>query len=390
MHHKQWGSSPPSAFLRCSGRANAVHALLLENGAEPNYCSYESPLLALVRSSTDVAPQGSDQRLDCARLLLDAGADLTATLPDVGAFPDGRPALHLAVELEDRSTQRMFELLVGRGANVHARDRVHGRNPLHVAVMAEHPAAVRLLLMAGADPTAEDQVLFEFVEFQCNGTPSLLASYNVNWEVIRLLMSFGAPAPRHRGGPAPSAANPNDSVTLGVFLDSVEGMRPLQIAVGSRLYAEARCALHHGWIDTAGCSLNILVAAANNLPPPEMQMGLATLAVCTATVRLVHDAMSPWSTNTHQLYHGRFRDAVQLVMLAEIRLRDVVAPEPLRRLAAAAGTRKSTRQRQRQEARRLPGLPHLMWELVCSFLVRRDWPVNDAVNAGKRADGYYL
>ena len=268
------------------------------------------------------------------------------------------------------------------------RERGHGRTPLHVAVMAEHPAAVRVLLMAGADPTAEDQVLFEFVEFQCNGTPSLLASYNVNWEVIRLLMSFGAPAPRHRGGSAPSAANPNDSVTLGVFLDAVEGMRPLQIAVGSRLYAEARCALHHGWIDTAGCSLNTLVAATNNLPPPEIQMGLATLAVCKATVRLVHDAMSPWSTNTHQLYHGRFRDAVQLVMLAEIRLRDAVAPEPLLDMLAEIQLRDAVApEPQQQEAHQLPGLPHLMWVLVCSFLVRRNWPVNAAVNAGKRADG---
>jgi len=272
--------------------------------------------------------------------------------------------------------RRMIQLLVDRGANVHARELKYGRTALHSAVMARHPAAARVLLMAGADPTAEDRTFSSLLD-QCNHTPIVLATYNVNWEVIRLLMSFGAPAPSHRSGSAPSAAAPDKRVTLGVFLDAVQGMRPLQIAVASRLHAEARSALHFGWIDTAGCSLPALLAAAADLPPPEMQMEPATLAVCQSTVRMVRDAMSPWSTSTHQLYHRRFRDAVQLVMLVEIRLRDAAAPAPVQRPAAAAA-RKSARQRQQRESRQLPGLPHLMWELVCSLLVRRDWPI-DAV-----------
>ena len=178
--------------------------LLLENGAEPNYLqqgNYESPLLAMFRMRVlIVTPELDDQldrRLDCATLLLDAGADITFTVPDDGTS-----------ESQNGST---------------AVEDMYDRTALHLAARAQNPAAVGVLLMAGADPTAEDRG-FGQEHGQCNDPPIPLASYNVNWEVIRLLMSFGAPVPNHRGGSAPSAAIPNSYVsgTLEVAEEYVE------------------------------------------------------------------------------------------------------------------------------------------------------------------------
>lgn len=53
-------------------------------------------------------------------------------------------------------TFQMVEFLIGKGANLDARDK-RERRPLHWAAFAGHWDVVRTLVLNGADPTAKDK-----------------------------------------------------------------------------------------------------------------------------------------------------------------------------------------------------------------------------------------
>ena len=97
-------------------------------------------------------------RVEIAKLLLDAGADVGAAMNHRRSQP-----LHYAADgyLEnpnwDATRQvRMIELLLKAGADLHAQDK-NGATPLHRAVRTRCAAAVRTLLNAGADATLRNK-----------------------------------------------------------------------------------------------------------------------------------------------------------------------------------------------------------------------------------------
>jgi hypothetical protein len=97
-------------------------------------------------------------RVEIARMLLDAGADVSAARN----HRRGQP-LHYASDgyLEsnwwDAKRQvRMIELLLKSGADIHARDK-NGATPLHRAVRTRCADAVKCLLDAGSDATLRNK-----------------------------------------------------------------------------------------------------------------------------------------------------------------------------------------------------------------------------------------
>jgi hypothetical protein len=90
----------------------------------------------------------------------------------------------------------MVSLLVGRGANVHARNR-RGETPLHEAARNWRVDAVRVLLEAGADPNAGGFQLETPLELANRlptdeSPPAPDVSEKDRVEVVRLLQAHGA------------------------------------------------------------------------------------------------------------------------------------------------------------------------------------------------------
>ena len=97
-------------------------------------------------------------RVEIAKVLLDAGADVSAATNHRRSQP-----LHYAADgyLEnpnwDSARQvRMIEVLLKAGADVHAQDK-NGATPLHRAVRTRCADAVKALLNAGSDATLQNK-----------------------------------------------------------------------------------------------------------------------------------------------------------------------------------------------------------------------------------------
>ncbi|XP_053613892.1 transient receptor potential channel pyrexia isoform X2 [Plodia interpunctella] len=220
--------------LHCAASAKSLACVkvLLEHGADVNAgLDDRSPLhYAVLSDATDVVsslleagacpdtPQvftetplhvaASLGLAACAKLLLDAGADVRAA---VG--PSRATALHLAAEDGHAECARILlshgahidwpnfrgqtplhlaalaqsvevvELLVGRCANVRARDS-DGRTPLHGAIVRGARACdvARLLLSVGANPNAPDNFGY---------TPLHIAALNEFSACVLLLLDYG-------------------------------------------------------------------------------------------------------------------------------------------------------------------------------------------------------
>ena len=97
-------------------------------------------------------------RVECARLLLAAGAEVGAARSRRGSQPlhyaaDG----HLPSPAWDAARQvETIRLLLAAGARIDAQDR-NGATPLHRAVRTRCAGAVQCLLAAGADPTIRNK-----------------------------------------------------------------------------------------------------------------------------------------------------------------------------------------------------------------------------------------
>ena len=79
------------------------------------------------------------------RRLLEAGADANERLPN------GESALMMAARTGNAEA---LELLIERGADVNAAEKLRGTTPLMWAVAYRHPAAVAALIEHGADVSA--------------------------------------------------------------------------------------------------------------------------------------------------------------------------------------------------------------------------------------------
>lgn len=106
----------------------------------------------------------------------------------------GETALHIVVRRHD---QTWLAFLLGRGAQIDARDR-GGNTPLLVAAQTGDPAAVQLLLQAGAGVnTANDQ----------GETPLIYAVQRRDLEMARQLVAAGADPKRRDNLSGKSAAD---------------------------------------------------------------------------------------------------------------------------------------------------------------------------------------
>jgi hypothetical protein len=127
--------------------------------------------------------------------------------------------------------------------------------------------------------------------------------------------------------------------------------------------------LHRGAIEPADCSLAELTAVGGT---PANTLWPGSPGPCDATTALIRAALSSWSPERHMLYHRGVRSGVRTVLLVAERLRrrhDLVGALP-----------------PQQQPHLLPQpsdsllveLPHELWhvwQLVCSFFLRPDWPI---------------
>ncbi|WP_419164472.1 ankyrin repeat domain-containing protein [Candidatus Palauibacter sp.] len=121
------------------------------------------------------AARSADARL--ARLLLGAGADVTATTR-IGAYT----ALHMASEV---GSSEVVELLLDAGAAQTATtEEVGGAMPLHLAADAGSPEAVRLLLQHGGSVDAR--------ELRWGQTPLMYGAARGREAAVRALLDGGA------------------------------------------------------------------------------------------------------------------------------------------------------------------------------------------------------
>lgn len=134
---------------------------LLKKGADPNKCGEEQkpPLIDLAYHSGD---------LECAKMLISAGADVNAK------DPYGQTALYSAAYAHHID---LVKLLLSKGAQAD-----HGANVL-CSRAVELPELTKLLLEAGADPSCQSSTGY---------TPLIIAAESNSLESVRLLIDAGA------------------------------------------------------------------------------------------------------------------------------------------------------------------------------------------------------
>lgn len=163
-----WLGMPPNGTpLENAARAGQlpVIRLLLGSGADINKVGKCKPLCAAISYFQNEAAHflikrgasvdGGDLRLaiargnlEGARILLKNGADVNS------ANQEGETSLHFAAY---SSRPELTEFSIKSGADVNRAEITRLRTPLHVAVLTQRSANVRLLLAAGADPTIKDK-----------------------------------------------------------------------------------------------------------------------------------------------------------------------------------------------------------------------------------------
>jgi len=111
---------------------------------------------------------------DVLELLLAHGADANQK------GQHGRSLLHLAA---GSGSADMTKMLLGKHADVNAKENKGGRTPLHRAVEEDHPAVAELLITHGSDVNAKDNE---------GGTPLHCAAADGYKEIAELLIARGA------------------------------------------------------------------------------------------------------------------------------------------------------------------------------------------------------
>ena len=357
----------------CGSGHVGVAAALLARGADPNKHKINNRDTALMRAS-----QGG--HLDCVRSLLDHGADpervridngstalikaatkghtaVMVQLLEAGADPCLAPAPGCWSALMRACQSGRIEstrILLGVGANPDHAKADTGETALMFATYGGHVDVVRMLLEAGAAP---DRPL---CIFDGGATPAMAAAQNGRMQILQLLGAFGADI--ELDGKVRAKAKFFYRTAVLSWLDAVSGWSPLKIAVGCRLHDVAKTALRLGKIDARGAGANELVEIASH---PNL-WGAGSPAVCVPTLAFARYAAGPWSPASHPMYHGGFRRAIKHVLMVSIRLRDG---------GGGGGAGGGDGGGGDEGGDWAAVLPPELWLELCSFLIRRDWPV---------------
>jgi ankyrin repeat protein len=154
-------------YAACGDDPAAVQKLLAA-GARVNVAgeSGYTPLMGAI----------NNRRIANAKILIDAGADVNARIPENGDAPLTLPLYY------KRDSSEGVSLLLAKGANPNTANSV-GRSALMLATFGQPISAVKDLLQAGANVNAQDR----------NGNTALMAAaeYN-NVEAVKLLLKAHA------------------------------------------------------------------------------------------------------------------------------------------------------------------------------------------------------
>jgi ankyrin repeat protein len=132
-----------------------------------------------------------------ARLLIERGADVTV------ASKQGRTPLMVAAARKGGAP--IVELLLSKGADVHAKDRL-GSTALTIAARTGDLETVKLLMARGADPNAADAV---------RRAPLFAAAIGQNPAIVRLLLQHGAPVNAATSLPPEAASRTTNNIRNG-------------------------------------------------------------------------------------------------------------------------------------------------------------------------------
>ena len=220
-------------------------------------------------------------KLEIVLLLLDHGADANAET-DGGLKLLHQVSIGLYKSKEDGV--RVTELLLGHGAEVDARDKVH-LTPLHIACQHGKLEIVRLLLDHGAEVNAEaddGRKPLHFLSYgkyrsqedgvrvarlllkrgadvntRCNDhkTPLHLASYFGNVEIVRLLLDHGADPEANATGDFED--KPLHKVSYGKYRSEADGVRVVQLLLERGADVNTRRNDHWTPLHVASCFGNV-------------------------------------------------------------------------------------------------------------------------------------
>lgn len=165
--------------------------LLISRGADMEATAPDSPFTPLHQAA-------AWYRVNIAELLLKRGANVNSR-PDGPRMPGSTP-LHIAVDMRGakehsyKAAERIVELLLDHGADVHIRRRFDGATPL-LSSLTNRPAnenVVKMLLDHGADVNAS--ISPSIAEFQRYAGDTALhrAAFHREVKITEILLSHGA------------------------------------------------------------------------------------------------------------------------------------------------------------------------------------------------------
>jgi len=152
----------------CEGGFPDLILPLLEAGADINRATYDATFTSLHHAL-------AKSKWDCARILIEKGADLDV-LNEGGVFGS---SLHYAVY---QGNEEFVKLILTKGADVNSISG-QGYTPLHMAVINSHDHLVPLLIVGGADLNTPDEEML---------TPLHMAARDSLGEIALTLVKPGA------------------------------------------------------------------------------------------------------------------------------------------------------------------------------------------------------
>ena len=157
------------------------------------------------------------QAVRCAGFMFFIACWTSASYAQVPPSPVEQAGYTGLLAAASRGDAAQIKVLTATGAQVDARD-AHGRTPLHVAAFGAHHAAMRALVVSGADPNAMENDSYDIVTIAAvandvftlelalalgasaknitsryDGTALIAAAHLGHAEVVRTLIRAGAP-----------------------------------------------------------------------------------------------------------------------------------------------------------------------------------------------------